>query len=129
MKVTNSFGLSKVELFNLNSASVGYQDAVGKLISIKGAAIGEDFDPETDEIKKISAIVAADGTVYSGNSATVYENVDSLIDTLCDDPDLVKHVGCVIVSTKAKSGRDFCQITLKELPADMAALNVNGSAE
>lgn len=78
------------------------------LESIQAAAIVEDVDRETGEIKVAAAIVDGNGAVYTSISATVLESIPDIIELIDDGEEFDVRV---IVRT-SKAGREFLTLNV-----------------
>lgn len=95
--------VSRIDMINAR-ASHPYEDLVGNSVPVKGAAITRGLDEDGEE-KEYSYIFSDNGAVYGGNSATVKNAVDELIDLMADEPNTVFTAS--IRKEKSKSGREF----------------------
>ena len=104
--------VSELDIINAES-SQSFKKAVGVDVKVKGAALIDEPDRETGEIKHYAYIFADDGAVYGGNSATVYRSVEALIKLIEAEPK--KHFAFTVVSAPTASGREFLSLRLKEV--------------
>lgn len=99
-----AIGLTNRDIFNARNGEKiqGSEGVTGKLT---GIAINENED------KKTSILKIAD-TIYSGTSATIYEDAKLLIDSFEQE---IKDgtLDVVITSKSSKAGRTFYNIELK----------------
>ena len=104
--------VTELDIINAES-SQSFRKAVGVDVKVKGAALIEEPDRETGELKQYAYIFADDGAVYGGNSATVYRSVEALIALMEKEPK--KHYAFTVASAPTASGREFLSLRLKEV--------------
>ena len=113
MKTTiNKVNVSELDIINAES-SQSFKKVVGAEAKVKGAALIEEPDRETGELKKYAYIFADDGAVYGGNSATIYRSTEALIALMEKDPK--KHYAFTVASAPTANGREFLSLRLKEV--------------
>lgn len=104
--------VSELDIINAES-SQSFKKAVGEDIKVKGAALIEEADRETGELKNYAYIFADNGAVYGGNSATIYRSTEALIALMEKDPK--KHYAFTVASAPTANGREFLSLRLKEV--------------
>ena len=107
--IKKSNNVTKIDVINA-SGSLPFKDLVEKTAEIRGAAIINDVNKD-GELESFAYMFAVDGTVYAGNSSTMRDSIDALIDLFEDEPDATFNV--TTEARTASSGRTF--YTLKIL--------------
>lgn len=104
----------QTESFNRKMAinigtSKAMQDMKGQKISnIQAAAIVEDVDKETGELKEVAVIVDGDGISYTAISGTVMDVMEDVIELINDGEEF----DVLITGRKSKAGREFISLTV-----------------
>ena len=99
--------LSKKELFNARSASEKLE--AGLEISVVNVGTYPDTDKDGNDVT-VSVIVAEDGTVYAGISATVAESIPMLDELLEEAKANGESIIVEVMQKKSNNGRDFMQL-------------------
>lgn len=99
---------NNVTTFDIINArcSVALKDAVGEVLDIKAAAVISD----EDEGKEYTYLWSEDGTCYAGNSASVREVADSVIEIINEG----MKINCEIIKRTSKNGKDFLSLKVSE---------------
>lgn len=103
---------SKTESFTRKMAinignSKALQDIKGqKIVDVKAAAIVEDIDRETGELKEVAVLVDGDGISYTAISSIVMDVMDDIIELINDG----EAFDVLVEGRKSKGGRDFISI-------------------
>lgn len=112
MTITNSVNFTKKDAFNAMSAkslntlsTADYSDG----IVVRGVAIGSDIDSKGDT-RETTYLVAEDGQIYSGVSATARQSAELLIDMMVDEPDASYRIRGVMHQSKA--GKDYLTLEM-----------------
>lgn len=110
-QIVNQHGVTKLDIINAEN-SRSFRDLKGNTVEITGAALITDTNKEGEEVD-YSYVFAKDGTVYGGNSATIYRAVEGIIDLMSDDEN--KHYAVTVDGRTATSGREFLSLRISEV--------------
>ena len=99
--------LSKKELFNARSASEKLE--AGLEIAVVNVGTYPDKDKDGKDVT-VSVLVAEDGTVYAGISATVAESIPMLDELIEEAKANGETVVVEVIVNKSNNGREFMQL-------------------
>lgn len=100
--------ITKLDIINAE-ASQSFKEIPSEGVIVKGVALIEDVNKD-GELENFAYIFTPDGSVYGGNSATVYRACDGLIDVMEDDPESEFRVK--VNSRPTSGGREFLTLTI-----------------
>lgn len=109
--IIKAHGVGKLEIINAEN-SRSFRDLKGQTVEVTGAALITDVNKAGEEVD-FAYLFAKDGSVYGGNSATIYRAVDGLIDLM--DEDSSKHYAATTDGRSAASGREFLSLRISEV--------------
>lgn len=109
--IIKAHGVGKLQIVNAEN-SRSFRDLKGQTVEVSGAALITDVNKAGEEVD-FAYLFAKDGTVYGGNSSTIYRAVDGLIDLLDDDEN--KHYAATADGRTAASGREFLTLRISEV--------------
>lgn len=110
-QIIKAHGVGKLEIVNAEN-SRSFRDLKGKTVELSGAALIVDTNKAGEEVD-FAYLFAKDGTVYGGNSATIYRAVDGLIDLMEEEPGKV--YAATTDGRTATSGREFLTLRISEV--------------
>lgn len=99
--------LSKKEMFNARSASEKLEN--GLEIRVVNVGTYPDKDKDGNDVT-VSVLVAEDGTVYAGISATVAESIPMLDELLAEAKENGETVTVEVIESTSSNGRKFMQL-------------------
>lgn len=99
--------LSKKEMFNARSASEKLEN--GLEITVVNVGTYPDKDKDGNDVT-VSVLVAEDGTVYAGISATVAESIPMLDELLAEAKENGETVTVEVIESTSSNGRKFMQL-------------------
>lgn len=101
LSATDNFG--KKDAINMRNGLPLKDEPNGKTFAISKAAVVEDTDEETGELKNVSVLVDSDGKCYTSISATIADIMDDCIELLNDG----ESVTLELIKRKSNAGREF----------------------
>ena len=103
-KIINSTeNFTKKDSINMRNGLPLKDEPNGKKFMISKAAVVEDTDEETGELKEVSVLIDSDGKCYTSISATIADIMDDCIDLL----DAGESVSLELIKRKSEAGREF----------------------
>ena len=109
--IIKSYGVGKLEIINAEN-SRSFRDLKGNTVEVVGAALITDVNKAGEEVD-FAYLFAKDGSVYGGNSATIYRAIEGLIDLM--EEDTGKKYTATVDGRTATSGREFLSLRVGEL--------------
>ena len=107
--LAQSAGFTKKHQINVATGKSLNDMAGSKIVGVTAAAIIEDADKETGEVKRVGVVVDKEGYVYSSISEVVLESMEGVIELLEDGEDF--DIG--VVSRKSKgNNRDYLSLAI-----------------
>ena len=94
---------SKKDAINMRNGLPLKDEPNGKTFDIMKAAIVEDTDEETGELKQVSVIIDSDGKCYTGISSTIADVMADCIELIDDG----ESVSLTLIKRKSNAGREF----------------------
>lgn len=94
---------NKKDAINMRNGLPLKDEPNGKTFNISKAAVVEDTDEETGEIKNVSVLIDSDGKCYTAISATVADIMNDCIELL----DAGESVTLELIKRKSSAGREF----------------------
>ena len=94
---------NKRDAINMRNGLPLKDEPNGKTINISKAAVVEDTDEETGELKNVSVLINSDGKCYTTISATVADIMNDCIELL----DAGESVTLELIKRTSNSGREF----------------------
>lgn len=94
---------NKKDAINMRNGLPLKDEPNGKTFNISKAAVVEDSDEETGELKNVSVLVDSDGKCYTTISATVADIMNDCIELL----DAGESVTLELIKRKSSAGREF----------------------
>lgn len=103
-KIINSTeNFTKKDSINMRNGLPLKDEPNGKTFMISKAAVVEDTDEETGELKDVSVLIDSDGKCYTSISPTIADIMDDCIDLL----DAGESVTLELIKRKSEAGREF----------------------
>lgn len=99
--------LSKKEMFNARSSSEKLE--AGLEITVVNVGTYPDKDKDGNDVV-VSVLVAEDGTVYAGISATVAESIPMLDELIAEAKENGESVTVEVIKNRSNNGREFTQL-------------------
>ena len=109
--IIKAHGVGKLEIINAEN-SRSFRELKGQTVEVTGAALITDTN-KAGETVDFAYLFSKDGSVYGGNSATIYRAVDGLIDLM--DEDAAKKYAATADGRSAASGREFLSLRISEV--------------
>lgn len=94
---------SKKDAINMRNGLPLKDEPNGKTFNVSKAAVLEDTDEETGDLKNVSVLIDSDGKCYTTISTTVADIMDDCIDLL----DAGESVSLELIKRKSNAGREF----------------------
>ena len=94
---------NKKDAINMRNGLPLKDEPNGKTFNISKAAVVEDTDEETGELKNVSVLIDSDGKCYTAISATVADIMNDCIELL----DAGESVTLELIKRKSSAGREF----------------------
>ena len=94
---------TKKDSINMRNGLPLKDEPNGKTFMISKAAVVEDTDEETGELKVVSVLIDSDGKCYTSISATIADIMGDCIDLL----DAGESVSLELIKRKSEAGREF----------------------
>ena len=94
---------NKKDAINMRNGLPLKDEPSGKTFNIIKAAVAEDTDEETGELKNVSVLIDSDGKCYTAISATVADIMNDCIELL----DAGDSVTLELIKRKSSAGREF----------------------
>lgn len=94
---------NKRDAINMRNGLPLKDEPNGKTINVSKAAVVEDTDEETGELKNVSVLIDSDGKCYTAISATVADIMDDCIELL----DAGESVTLELIKRTSSAGREF----------------------
>ena len=94
---------NKKDAINMRNGLPLKDEPNGKTINVSKAAVVEDTDEETGELKNVSVLIDSDGKCYTAISATVADIMDDCIELL----DAGESVTLELIKRTSSAGREF----------------------
>ena len=94
---------NKKDAINMRNGLPLKDEPSGKTFNISKAAVVEDTDEETGELKNVSVLIDSDGKCYTAISATVADIMSDCIELL----DAGESVTLQLIKRKSNAGREF----------------------
>ena len=94
---------SKKDAINMRNGLPLKDEPNGKTFNVSKAAVVEDTDEETGDLKNVSVLIDSDGKCYTAISTTVAAIMDDCIDLL----DAGESVSLELIKRKSSAGREF----------------------
>lgn len=94
---------SKKDAINMRNGLPLKDEPNGKTFNVSKAAVVEDTDEETGDLKNVSVLIDSDGKCYTTISTTVADIMDDCIDLL----DAGESVSLELSKRKSSAGREF----------------------
>ena len=94
---------NKKDAINMRNGLPLKDEPNGKTFNISKAAVVEDTDEETGELKNVSVLIDSDGKCYTGISATVADIMNDCIEIL----DAGESVTLELIKRESSAGREF----------------------
>lgn len=94
---------SKKDAINMRNGLPLKDEPNGKKFNVSKAAVVEDTDEETGDLKNVSVLIDSDGKCYTAISTTVADIMDDCIDLL----DAGESVSLELIKRKSSAGREF----------------------
>ena len=94
---------NKKDAINMRNGLPLKDEPNGKTFNISKAAVVEDTDEETGELKNVSVLIDSDGKCYTAISATVADIMNDCIDLL----DAGESVTLELFKRMSSAGREF----------------------
>lgn len=94
---------NKKDAINMRNGLPLKDEPNGKTFNISKAAVVEDSDEETGELKNVSVLIDSDGKCYTTISATVADIMDDCIQLL----DAGESVTLELIKRESNAGREF----------------------
>lgn len=101
LSATENF--TKKDAINMRNGLPLKDEPNGKTFKIQRAAIVEDVDEESGEVKNVSVLIDADGKCYTAISSTIADIMDDCIELL----DAGESVSLTLIKRKSSAGREF----------------------
>ena len=103
-KIINSTeNFTKKDSINMRNGLPLKDEPNGKTFNISKAAVVEDTDEETGELKNVSVLIDSDGKCYTAISATVADIMNDCIELL----DAGESVTLELIKRESSAGREF----------------------
>ena len=94
---------NKKDAINMRTGLPLKDEPNGKTFNISKAAVVEDTDEETGELKNVSVLIDSDGKCYTAISATVADIMNDCIELI----DAGESVTLELIKRKSNAGREF----------------------
>lgn len=94
---------NKKDAINMRNGLPLKDEPNGKTFNISKAAVVEDTDEETGELKNVSVLIDSDGKCYTAISAAVVDIMNDCIELL----DAGESVTLELIKRKSNAGREF----------------------
>lgn len=94
---------NKKDAINMRNGLPLKDEPSGKTFNISKAAVVEDIDGETGELKNVSVLIDSDGKCYTAISLTVADIMNDCIELL----DAGESVTLELIKRKSSAGREF----------------------
>lgn len=94
---------NKKDAINMRNGLPLKDEPNGKTFNISKAAVVEDTDEETGEVKNVSVLIDSDGKCYTAISTAVADIMDDCIELL----DAGESVTLELIKRKSNAGREF----------------------
>ena len=94
---------SKKDAINMRNGLPLKDEPNGKTFNVSKAAVVEDTDEETGDLKNVSVLIDSDGKCYTTISTTVADIMDDCIDLL----DAGESISLELIKRKSSAGREF----------------------
>lgn len=94
---------NKKDAINMRNGLPLKDEPNGKTFNISKAAVVEDTDEETGELKNVSVLIDSDGKCYTAISATVADIMDDCIELL----EAGESVTLELIKRTSSAGREF----------------------
>lgn len=94
---------NKKDAINMRNGLPLKDEPNGKTFNISKAAVVEDTDEETGELKNVSVLIDSDGKCYTAISTTVADIMGDCIELL----DAGESVTLELIKRKSSAGREF----------------------
>lgn len=94
---------NKKDAINMRNGFPLKDEPNGKTFNISKAAVVEDTDEETGELKNVSVLIDSDGKCYTGISATVADIMNDCIELV----DAGESVTLELIKRESSAGREF----------------------
>lgn len=94
---------NKKDAINMRNGLPLKDEPNGKTFNISKAAVVEDTDEETGELKNVSVLIDSDGKCYTAISATVADIMDDCIELL----DAGESLTLELFKRESSAGREF----------------------
>lgn len=102
--------LTTKDLLNAKGCSTSLQKIIGETITVTGLATDTTTDNETGKEVQVSYLATVGG-VYGAVSATVYNSVDMLIDSI-EDGEIQLPLDIMVKGNTSNGGRTFLTISI-----------------
>lgn len=103
-RITNATeNFNKKDAINMRNGLPLKDEPNGKTFNISKAAVVEDTDEETGELKNVSVLIDSEGKYYTAISATVADIMNDCIELL----DAGESVTLELIKRKSSAGREF----------------------
>lgn len=107
MEIVKQYNVSKKDIINAKASSKSFKE-MSDYVAVKAAYISNEVDEKTGEAMQVSGIIAEDGTIYAGKSASILKQVDDLIDLLAEG----ESAECITNVSKSNNGREFFSLMI-----------------
>lgn len=107
--IVASKGFTKKMSISLSASGISMKDLKDNAeIKLSAAALVEDTDIDTGEVKKVAAFVDQNGNIYSSISANAIDVTEDIVSLLDDGEEVTVR----LLKRKSKAGRDFLSLVV-----------------